>query len=101
MIARLLTTAVAAAVLLAAPAGADIPGGALKLGVLNDMSGPYADPSGRWSVVAATMAAEDFARDAGPGAPRVETAPPWRSRSTRYCASGTAPSWPARRRPAT
>ncbi len=38
MIARLLTTAVAAAALLAAPAGADIPGGVLKLGVLNDMN---------------------------------------------------------------
>ncbi len=44
----------------------------IKIGVLNDMSGPYADVSGKGSVVAAQMAAEDFAKEAGPGAPRVE-----------------------------
>ena len=44
----------------------------LRIGVLNDMSGPFADLSGRGSVIAAQMAAEDFARDAGAGAPRVE-----------------------------
>ena len=64
-----LATAIA---VLAGSAHAEIPGGVLKVGVLNDMSGPYADLSGRWSVVAATLAAEDFARDAGRGAPRVE-----------------------------
>ena len=36
------------------------------------MSGPFADLSGRGSVVAAQMAADDFAKQAGPGAPRVE-----------------------------
>ena len=44
----------------------------IKIGVLNDMSGPYADLSGKGSVVAAQLAAEDFAREAGPGAPKVE-----------------------------
>ncbi len=44
----------------------------IKIGVLNDMSGPYADLSGKGSVLAAQMAAEDFARTAAPGAPKVE-----------------------------
>ena len=44
----------------------------IRIGVLNDMTGPYADLSGRGSVVAARMAAEDFAATAGAGAPRVE-----------------------------
>ena len=44
----------------------------IRIGVLNDMSGPYADLSGKGSVIAAQLAAEDFARDAGPGAPKVE-----------------------------
>ena len=44
----------------------------IKIGVLNDMSGPYADVSGRGSVIAAQMAAEDFAAEAGAGAPKVE-----------------------------
>ena len=33
----------------------------IKVGILNDMNGPFADQSGRGSVVAAQMAAEDFA----------------------------------------
>ena len=53
-------------------AWAQIPGNTIKIGVLNDMSGPYADLSGKDSVIAAQMAAEDFAREAGPGAPKVE-----------------------------
>ena len=56
----------------ATPALADIPGNVIKIGVLNDMSGPFADLSGRGSVVAAQMAARDFAASAGPDAPRVE-----------------------------
>ncbi len=44
----------------------------IRVGVLNDMSGPYADVSGKGSVIAAQMAAEDFAKEAGPGAPKVE-----------------------------
>jgi len=54
-----------------APAWADIPDNTLKIGVLNDMSGPLADVSGPGSVIAAQMAADDFAREAGPGAPKV------------------------------
>jgi len=62
------------AALLLAPAGsrAELPT-TIRIGVLNDMSGPYADLSGKGSVLAAQMAAEDFAAIAGPGAPRVET----------------------------
>jgi branched-chain amino acid transport system substrate-binding protein len=43
-----------------APAGAQISDGVVKIGVLNDMSGPYADLGGKGSVIAAEMAAEDF-----------------------------------------
>jgi branched-chain amino acid transport system substrate-binding protein len=34
--------------------------GVVKIGVMNDMSGPYSDVTGRASVVAANMAMEDF-----------------------------------------
>ena len=44
----------------------------IRIAVLNDMSGLLADLSGKGSVVAAQMAAEDFAKEAGPGAPSVE-----------------------------
>jgi branched-chain amino acid transport system substrate-binding protein len=37
----------------------------VKIGILNDMNGPFADQSGRGSVVAADMAAEDFASQGG------------------------------------
>jgi branched-chain amino acid transport system substrate-binding protein len=62
-----------ALVLLLAPAAsrAEAPG-TIRIGVLNDMSGPYADLSGKGSVVAAQMAADDFAHEAGAGAPKVE-----------------------------
>ena len=69
---RSLFAAALAMLLMPGPAWADIPGGVLRVGVLNDMSGPFADLSGKASVIAAQMAAEDFAREAGPGAPRVE-----------------------------
>ena len=61
------------AALLLAPgaARAELPA-IIGIGVLNDMSGPYADLSGKGSVLAAQMAAEDFAAPAGPGAPKVE-----------------------------
>jgi branched-chain amino acid transport system substrate-binding protein len=55
-----------------APASAEIAENRIRIGVLNDMSGLYADLSGPASVVAAQLAAEDFAREAGPGAPKVE-----------------------------
>ena len=37
----------------------------LKIGVMNDMSGPYADHQGIGSVLCAQMAADDFAAKAG------------------------------------
>ena len=57
---------------LAAPlaARAEIPGNKVTIGVLTDMSGPFADQVGAGSVAAARLAAEDFAKE-GPG-PAVE-----------------------------
>jgi branched-chain amino acid transport system substrate-binding protein len=59
MLKRTLKAATAVAALLGAacPAYADM---SVKIGVLNDRSGAYADISGETSVVAAKMAAEDF-----------------------------------------
>jgi branched-chain amino acid transport system substrate-binding protein len=61
-----LRRAVLAAVLLlpAAFAGAEVPA-TVKVGILNDMNGPFADQSGPGSVVAAQMAAEEFANQGG------------------------------------
>ncbi len=50
--------------LAALPARAQLPD-VVKIGVLNDVSGPFADQSGKGSVVAARMAAEDFAEAGG------------------------------------
>ncbi|MGI4766367.1 MAG: ABC transporter substrate-binding protein, partial [Janthinobacterium lividum] len=50
-------------VLMAPSASADIPDHTIKVGVLNDGSGPFADQSGRGSVVAAQLAADDFRRE--------------------------------------
>ena len=44
---------------------AEIPNNIVRIGVLNDQSGPFADQSGRGSVVAAQLAADDFAAEAG------------------------------------
>jgi branched-chain amino acid transport system substrate-binding protein len=58
---RILTFALAAALALAAgPALAQISDGVIKIGVLNDQSGTYADLAGPGSAVAARMAVEDF-----------------------------------------
>ncbi|MCG5242387.1 ABC transporter substrate-binding protein [Azospirillum doebereinerae] len=59
------TSALCAAVLLTgmAPASAEIAGKRIKLGVLTDMSGFAADSTGAGSVVAAQLAAEDFAKE--------------------------------------
>ena len=46
-------------------AQAEIPNKTLKVGVLTDMSGPFASQAGEGSVVAAKLAAEDFAKEAG------------------------------------
>src|SRR5499425_3928382 len=53
---------VLAAALLAAavPAHAQISDGVIKIGIMNDQSGTYADLAGPGSVVAARMAVEDF-----------------------------------------
>src|SRR5262245_5026498 len=50
----------AALVLIAGGAHAQISDGVIKIGVMNDQSGTYADLAGPGSVVAARMAAEDF-----------------------------------------
>ena len=52
--------AVAAALMLSAPASAEMSGEVVKIGVLNDMSGLYADIGGAGSVEAARMAIADF-----------------------------------------
>jgi branched-chain amino acid transport system substrate-binding protein len=48
-----------------APVRAEIPDNTIKVGILNDQSGPFADQSGKGSVVAAQLAADDFAKEAG------------------------------------
>ena len=50
-----LAAAAMGTILLAQPAAAQV-----KIGVLNDQSGVYADYGGKWSVEAAKMAIEDF-----------------------------------------
>src|SRR5271165_936673 len=57
--------AIAVALMLpAAFAKAELPD-TVKIGILNDMNGPFADQSGKGSVVTAQMAAEDFAEAGG------------------------------------
>jgi branched-chain amino acid transport system substrate-binding protein len=58
---RIFGLAVLAALLSAGTAHAQTSDGAIKIGVMNDMSGLYADLTGQGSVVAARMAVEDFA----------------------------------------
>jgi branched-chain amino acid transport system substrate-binding protein len=59
MTTKLLATA-AAALLTAGAAQAQISDGVIKIGVMNDMSGLYADIGGPGSVLAARMAVEDY-----------------------------------------
>jgi branched-chain amino acid transport system substrate-binding protein len=54
------TLTFALAALACGTAHAEMTGGAVKIGVMNDMSGTYADLAGPGSVVAAQMAVEDF-----------------------------------------
>src|SRR5438128_5881958 len=49
-----------AALLLAGTASAQAPADAIRIGVLNDMSGVYADDQGPGSLLAAQMAVEDY-----------------------------------------
>jgi branched-chain amino acid transport system substrate-binding protein len=60
MITLRIVTFLIALALVAAPAHAQISDGVVKIGVLNDQSGTYADLAGPGSVVAARMAVEDF-----------------------------------------
>jgi branched-chain amino acid transport system substrate-binding protein len=53
-------TAAVALALAAGGAQAQISGGVIKIGVMNDMSGLYADIGGPGSVIAAKMAVEDY-----------------------------------------
>ena len=46
-------------------AQADISGGVVKIGVMNDMAGPYAEPAGPGSVVAAQLAVDDYLQATG------------------------------------
>ncbi|MGH6861557.1 MAG: ABC transporter substrate-binding protein [Phyllobacterium sp.] len=59
---KLLTIATAAlmAATVIPAASAEISDGKVKIGILNDQSGVYADFGGKWSFEAAKMAAEDF-----------------------------------------
>src|SRR5208337_109172 len=50
---------------MATAAHAQIPGDKIKIGVLSDFSGPFADQVGKGSLVGAQLAAEDFAKEAG------------------------------------
>src|SRR2546428_2314844 len=49
-----------AGLVLNGPADAQSPGGGVRIGILNDQSGPYADFGGKTSVDAGRMAVEDF-----------------------------------------
>jgi branched-chain amino acid transport system substrate-binding protein len=57
---KALSACVSAIALLGGAAQAEISGNAVKIGVMNDQSGLYADLAGRGSVEAARMAVEDF-----------------------------------------
>jgi branched-chain amino acid transport system substrate-binding protein len=57
---RFVSLAVLSAALACGTAQAEMTGGVVKIGVMNDMSGTYADLTGPGSVVAAQMAVEDF-----------------------------------------
>ena len=57
---KTLLAAVALCAIAAGSAHAEMSGGTVKIGVMNDMSGLYADLSGQGSVIAAQMALEDF-----------------------------------------
>ncbi|MBU6271798.1 MAG: ABC transporter substrate-binding protein [Betaproteobacteria bacterium] len=56
----LISTLVAGAMALSAGASAQVSDGVIKIGVINDMSGLYADITGQGSVIAARLAVEDF-----------------------------------------
>jgi branched-chain amino acid transport system substrate-binding protein len=65
---------VSAIALLGGAAQAEISGNAVKIGVMNDQSGLYADLAGQGSVEAARMAVEDFGGSVGGAAVEVLSA---------------------------
>src|SRR5215216_4277162 len=70
---KIKTLAAAAALALSAGAHAQISGNVVKIGVMNDQSGTYADIAGPGSTVAAKMAVEDFkAKEKGLNAEGVD-----------------------------
>ena len=54
------------ALMLGVPARAEIPDGVVRIGVLTDLSGIYADLSGRGAIVASQMAIDDFVAQENP-----------------------------------
>ncbi len=72
---------------------ADVSDGKVKIGILNDQSGVYADFGGKWSYEAAKMAVEDYG---GRPAHRSRSSPPTiRTRPTSpptSPANGTTPN---------
>ncbi len=62
---RCMILAAALASVASGAAMAEIPNRRIKIGVLSDFSGPFADQVGKGSLVGAEMAAEDFAKEAG------------------------------------
>jgi len=64
---KLLSLAAASACALGAAAQAQVTDGVVKIGVMNDMSGLYADISGPGALVAARMAVEDFQKTSKAG----------------------------------
>src|SRR5918995_3016931 len=60
MISLARSTALAACLVAPFAAHAQVSGDAVKIGILNDQSGVYADFGGKWSFEAARMAVEDF-----------------------------------------
>ena len=97
-----LTYVMSAALLVAAaaPALADVSDGKVKIGILNDQSGVYADFGGKWSFEAAKMAVEDFggkvparrSRSSAPTTRTSRTSPPT-SRASGTTPSRSMPSW--------
>ena len=71
MLARFMRSLSAASFAVAGLAGlvtdgsAQIPGNSVKIGVLSDFSGPFADQVGKGSVIGAQLAAEDFVKEGG------------------------------------
>lgn len=60
---RLLVLSSALLGLSAGIASAQVSGNSVKIGVLSDFSGPFSDQAGKGSLIAAQMAAEDFAKE--------------------------------------